>query len=780
MLKSNLLKPASFKPLSLAIASILLASAVSPVAFAQDVAPADEAAAPDTRTEAQKAADRRKAEQASQIEGVIVTGTRSPKSVEQIPGAISVVTPEEVAHTLAVTEDATAVLARTVPGYAESSQAMSNTGENLRGRVALRLFDGVPQGSPLREGTRNGTFTDMGVVGRIEVINGPSASEGIGGAGGVINYISKAPTEQGHETTLVARYSSQFNDDSAGWKLGLTHAYMDGDFDFIGSVARIERGISYDGDGRRVGMNTSGSVSDSTADNLFLKAGYNFGEDGVQRIQASYADFKIAGHGDYIQVEGCRYDPVFCPNPTTNTSERGSIAGSLAEFNDFRQFTIKYTHADVLGGNLTLDYYWADQAMRYLPENGDDKQIERVPAIGETTCTNPPLPCGPRIWEQSEIDSEKSGIRGNWAKADIFGVEGLELRVGLDIVRDEAQQRLALTDTVWVPPMDYKSFAPWMQASWDIGPVTISGGFRRQDDELSVEDYTTTYFRKNVFVEGGNVEYKENLKNLGAIWRIGGGFSVFAAYGEGFTLPNIGIPLRNINTPGQSVERIDGLEPIIFSNREFGFNWRGSRGSLAGSHYDSRSALGGSLSIDPATNDFILTRAPVEIKGYEFSGEWRFNDAWKATALYSHMDGKTSFWGTDPAGRWEAGGLNRPMGVLDLNPDKFGWSVNWKFMPNADVTLGATKLFSRDLSGSDVRDNGNGTTSSFSYSESTTGHTLFDLSANYQTANLGKFTLGVENLFDKFYVLSWSQVPGFQNYWAGRGRFTSLTWSYTF
>ena len=82
----------------------------------------------------------------------ITTGTRSAKAVDKIPGAITVVGKEEVQHTLAVTEDATAVLARTVPGYSESSQAMSNTGENLRGRIALRLFDGIPQGSPLREG----------------------------------------------------------------------------------------------------------------------------------------------------------------------------------------------------------------------------------------------------------------------------------------------------------------------------------------------------------------------------------------------------------------------------------------------------------------------------------------------------------------------------------------------------------------------------------------------------------------------------------------------------
>lgn len=749
------------KPLSAAIGSILLASAMSASVHAQETAPA-----PASETDATDEA--KKKEEVKTLGEVIVTGQRSPKAVDQIPGAITVISQEEVAHTLAVTEDATAVLSRTVPGYAESSQAMSNSGENLRGRIALRLFDGVPQGSPLREGTRNGTFTDMGVIGNIEVINGPSASEGIGGAGGVINYISRSPTKEGPETTIVARYSSQFEDDSSGWKLGLTHAYKSGDFDFIGSIARIERGISYDGDGRRIGMNTSGSVSDSTADNMFLKGGFNFGEDGVQRIQASYSNFKIKGHGDYIQVLGCR--PGTCADPITNTSERGSIFGSKAEFNDFEQFTVKYSHADVFGGTLVVDYYNADQAMRYLPENGNDKQIERVPDEGQTQCFNPSTPCGPRIFDQSEIDSKKHGWRTAWARPEAFGVEGLEIRVGVDLVYDEAQQRLALTDRVWVPPMEYDSTAFWTQASWEIGPVTLSGGFRRQDDELRVDDYTTTYFRNSVDVEGGNVQYKENLTNFGGIWRIGGGFSVFASYGEGFTLPNIGIPLRNINVPGLSVERIDDLFPIIFKNREIGFNWRGSRGSLAGSHYDSRSPFGASLVVDPATNDYILARAPVRIKGFEFSGDWRFSPTLKVTALYSHSAGMTSFYNGGP--------MVRPMGVADISPDKFGASLIWNYLPQGDLTFGVTRLADRSLHAREIRPS-NGTTVD-TFNEETTGHTLFDLSVNYKFEDMGKVTVGIENVFNKQYILAWSQVDFFQNYWAGRGRFTSVTYSYTF
>ena len=209
------------KPLSAAISAVLLASAMSP-AFAQDAGDA-----------------------ATNLDQVIVTGSRTPVAIEKVPGAVTLVTQEQVQRTLNLTEDATAVLARMVPGYSESSQAMSNSGETLRGRIALRLFDGVPQGSPLREGNRNGTFTDMGVIGRIEVINGPSAAEGIGGAGGVINYLSKNPEVDGHQTIISTRYGTQFKDNSDQSKIGVTHTFRGDATDFVISGAYIRFAVRF-------------------------------------------------------------------------------------------------------------------------------------------------------------------------------------------------------------------------------------------------------------------------------------------------------------------------------------------------------------------------------------------------------------------------------------------------------------------------------------------------------------------------------------------------------
>lgn len=713
-------------------AVLLLASAISS-AYAQQAAPAPAQAA--------SAAGAEKKEDPTRLEATIITGSRTAKAIDKIPGAITVVGKEEVAHTLAVTEDASAVLARSVPGYSESSQAMSNTGETLRGRIALRLFDGVPQGSPLREGGRNATFTDMGVIGRIEVINGPSASEGIGAAGGIINYISKVPSKPGNEFQLITRYTTQGHDDSDGYKVGLNFARKTDDYDLLVAASHIDRGMTYDSQPRRIGLNTSGSVADSKANNLFVKAGFDFGTDKSQRIQFSASQFKIEGNNQYRLVDGDR------DTGSTNTSERGAIPGSRAEFNDFKQYSLSYRHNDLLGGTFTADAYYADQAMRYPAENGEDRQDPLIAPLGQ-------------LWDQSEIYTKKKGLRTSWTRPDIFSVQGLEFRGGVDVVQDEAQQRLALTNRLWVPPMLYKSTAPYMQLSYDLGPLTLSGGYRREDGELSVEDYTTTYYRNRVAVKGGKLSYTAGLPNLGAVYRFNNEWSAFASMGKGFSLPNVGIPLRNINRPGQEVTGILDLQAIIVKNKEVGVNWRSRNASFGASVYDSRSDLGVSLSIDPITNDFIMNRAPVRIRGLEMSGDIRLAQDWKISALYSRILGTTTFTAGGP--------LDKRMGVNDVNPDKVGASINWKFSPQGDVTLGSTTLLSRNLN---IGKSGQ---------ERTRGYTLLDLSANYDLGRYGKLTGGVENLTNRFYILSWSQLAGYRNFWSGRGRVFSITHTLTF
>jgi iron complex outermembrane receptor protein len=712
-----------------ATAAALMLGGVAMPAWAQQADAQDGAAAAEEADENSK--------------DVIVTGNRAPKAVDKIAGAITVISPAELQRSLAITEDNTAVLAKTVPGYSESNQTLNTLGETMRGRTALYLFDGVPQSTPLRDGSRNATFTDMSTVEKIEVIGGASAAEGIGAAGGVINYISRRATRDGFHANIGGRLGSQFRDDSETWGIKGDIAYKGGAFDVFAAAAYVDRGMTYDAKGRRIGLSASSSLADSTQRNFFLKVGTDFGSAGVQRLEATGSYFKLASKGGYHYVAGSRATGL------PDTAEPGPLLVNgldvlREEFNEFIQGALTYTHTDLFGGNLVMTGYYAKQAMRFGGENSTDRQDPLIAPIGT-------------LVDQSEIRSEKYGLRTSYSRPN-FLIDGLEVRVGIDAVHDETEQRLALTNRVWVPPMKYTSFGPYAQLSWDIGAVTLSGGVRHENGTIKVDDYTTTFFRGRQAVKGGELKYKNTLLNGGVIVRLGHGFSAFASYSEGFTLPNVGIPLRNISTPGQSVaSTFDELQAVVFENKEVGVNWRGSWGSFGISRYNSYSKLGSTYGVDPVTLDFVLNRRPIRVKGWDVTAEVRPISQLRFNAVYSSLEGYTS-----PA-NFQSRPLNVQLGIVNIAPDKLNLSATWTPTDAVSLSFGMDKTFDRTVrTGQTV-------------TERTTGRTLFDLTAKYKMKDVGTVSLGVENLFNKYYFLAFSQIDFFQNYFAGRGRTVSLT-----
>ncbi len=669
----------------------------------------------------------------------VTTGSRSPKAVDQIPGAVTLVPQQEVLDSLLITEDVTAVLARTIPGYTESSQMMSSTGETLRGRTALRLFDGIPKTTPLRETDRSGSFTDLGIIGRIEVINGPSATEGIGAAGGIINYLSITPTKDGNETQLTLKYSSQGYSDSNDWKTGLTFTHKENNSDVVVGVSMADRGITHDANGRIIGMNQSGSLADTQEHNIFVKAGYNFGTNNMQRISLTVSSFNLAGKSNYSWSAGSRALGI------PDTAVRSSPLGAKSEFNNFNQYILSYNHNDLFGGILTLQAYKASQAMRFLTDNSTSKEDPAIAPLGQ-------------LIDQSEVNSQKEGIRSDWDRKDLF-ISGLELNIGLDMVTDRTEQKLALTNRTWVPPMKYISYAPFVQLSYNKGPVTISAGLRDENGKLDIKSWTSTWYNNRVFVTGGTLKYSNTLPNAGVVYRLPGGWSVFGSYSKGFSLPNVGIPLRNINKPNVTVAGLVSLQAIIADNKEGGLAWHGRKGGFSASYYESYSDFGSSLGVDPVTQDFVLLRNPVKIKGLEFSGEFKATKTLKFTSLFSHTVGTTSTTAGGP--------LNTRLGIINVGPDKLREAVAWAPLKPLSVAFGATTLLGHEIN-----------IGKSSY-EKIYGYTVYDLSGTYHT-KYGDFSVGVENLMNKFYILSFNQVDFFENYFAGRGRTVSGTYTIKF
>lgn len=71
----------------------------------------------------------------------------------------------------------------------------------MRGRPPLILIDGIAQNSANGFGFDLNTI-DLSAVERIEVVRGPSAAYGTGATGGIINIITRQPSEEQLENQI--------------------------------------------------------------------------------------------------------------------------------------------------------------------------------------------------------------------------------------------------------------------------------------------------------------------------------------------------------------------------------------------------------------------------------------------------------------------------------------------------------------------------------------------------------------------------------------------------
>lgn len=681
--------------------------------------------------------------QEESIKEVVVTATRNSKTVDKIPGAVSVISQKELEAQYLLADDPSAALATYIPGYAPSRQKMSSTGESLRGRNALILLDGVPQTNPLRGGMREGYVADTAIIERVEVINGASAMQGMGATGGIVNYITKSPKAEGTTQSVNVRLSSQLRHDSLDWKTGYTLQHKSGDFDLLAFGSIQQRGLGYDGQGRPLGIESvQGDTMDSQGTDLFFKIGKNFGE---QRLQLTLNRFRMEGDGDYKTV------PADFAKGIPTSAAAGTPPGAPPR-NKVETSSLEYRHNDLLGGSFSAQVFKQDFASLYGATNTSTFQDAAIAPKGT-------------LYDQSEVVADKYGAKLTFVRPNTV-VNGLEFTAGLDYLRDRTKQWLAGTGRTWVPTLDFTSLAPFAQLEYEFGPLTVRGGIRHEDAKLDVDTYTTLAAYGSRLVQGGERSFTKNVKNIGVVWRFSQNWSAFVSSAEGFGLPDVGLLLRAVNRPGQSVDKLFELEPIITRNNEIGVNWRGAMGSLGASFYDSRSKLGSVLRVD---SNLIghLDRVPTTVRGWEVSGEWRASKQLSAFGSFARTMGKTATTAGAP--------MDVELGARSQGPGKLVAGANWQFMPKANLRLQSTTLFDRDINiGRKVN--------TTDLEEHFNGYTLVDLAGSYDSP-WGKVGVGIENLADRQYIGYYPQSASSKDansYFAGRGRTLSVSLTRSF
>lgn len=649
------------------------------------------------------------------MEEIVISSSRIPTNTQSFAGSVSILDENAIEAQRAINPDIGAILGNAIPGMQTSSFDSNNRDASLRGRKPAVLIDGVPIGTPLRNGDNELRSIDSSAIGRIEVVRGSSALYGSDGAGGVINYVTRRPTPG----------DTEFHTE-AGTSVSLTHAgdslapfirqsVLGGSdkIDFIISGYAQFYQSSFDAEGDRVPPRGSGGAGiglpESDVYNFFGKTGLSMGEGG--RLELSLLHYNRRQNPTWKVQNG---NVVTGEKATSVPVEDGDVDGI--------DTGVKNTVGNMV---YTNDEIFSKTSFRGQAYYQKYKNIFEAVSAGIFGGVG-----------QSIIDSEKFGFRADfktdWDFADISW--------GADYSRDETQQVLA-DGRIWAPPMVLSAVAGFVHL--DV-PVTerlhMLGGIRHERSKITVDDYLSLF---GANVTGGKLDYSATLFDAGATYDLGGGFEAFAGFSQGFTVAEVGRILRDVREDTD----ILFLNPEAIKSNSYEIGLRGDFDTVRTSAviYRNTSEKGLELVPDPANLDagiLIPELSPERIWGIELTLDADLSDTMRAGGSFAWMSGYRD---SDGDGEYEA-----PLNGSRIAPEKVTAYMEYDFSDTWLVRLQALYSGNRN-----AFPGATGTRRQFEGRI----HDFFvlDLMTSLD-AGPGRLSIGVQNLLNNFYFPHQSQT----------------------
>jgi iron complex outermembrane receptor protein len=684
---------------------------------------------------------------------IIVTGARTVLPVTALPLTVDIIDRETLAQQVSISGSTVDAISALSPSFSPTRQKMSGAGETLRGRSPLFAINGIPQSTPIRDGSRDGYTIDPFFIDRVELIYGSNALQGIGATGGVVNQVTVGPPRQdGVSGRFLVQGSVDdgFSGDGFGGKLAGLVGRRGGAFDATVGGAYEKRGAFYDGDGRRIGVDgTQGEIQDSKSWSLFGRFGWQVGE--TTRIELLANHFELNGDGDYIVVVGDR------PTGRPTSSIKGDSPGDPPS-NNVDTLSLTLTDEDLFDGDLTAQLYY---------NKSEDVFGGPVPRVNDTF-QDPSIAPNGTLFDQSANESRKLGAKISYERKIVDGLTGT---LGFDALNDKTEQSLIQTGRSWVPPTEFISLAPFAQLNLALldDRVHLAGGVRWENDKLKVDDFhtlasttrTTTGFG-GVDVAGGSPSFRDLLVNGGVVVEPVEGVRAYAAYAEGYTIADVGRILRAIGTPNVDVDTFLDLEPVVSNNREIGLELKRGPFDARAAYFWSTSKNGSLLVLQDGV--FNVQRQRIEIQGLELNGTWHTPlKGLDLTAGYAHLKGRTD--GTPDDGIDK---VDIDLDGANISPDRLNLAASYSRGPFS-ARLQSQFYLEREFDGQPAENDFG-------------GYALVDAYARYAT-RFGAVSLSVMNLLDKQYITYNSDTTraGDNNlYFAGRGRTLTLGWTSDF
>ena len=226
----------------------------------------------------------------TEVEEVVVTGTRTVRSIADVPVRVEVIPEEEVEEKLLMTPSSVAMLLNESTGMRVQTTSASSNSANLRiqglsGRYTQLLTDGIPNFGGLSAGFSITQLPPLHLR-QVEVIKGATSTlYGPDAISGVVNFLTKNPPDEGSE------FSGLLNATTAkGYDAALFHSARPGETFGYTLFASGNTQESYDVDG-----DLFADIAGYDRISLSPKLQISIGADADARLSVGYLTEKRTG-----------------------------------------------------------------------------------------------------------------------------------------------------------------------------------------------------------------------------------------------------------------------------------------------------------------------------------------------------------------------------------------------------------------------------------------------------------------------------------------------------
>ena len=686
----------------------------------------------------------------TQLAPIVVTATRSAKSIADIAGTVYSIDQAEIEKQANAGRSTADIIGFLIPSLTPSSGTTSNYGMTMRGRAVQYMIDGVPQ-TGSRDSSRQLNSISPNSIERIEVVSGASSIYGAGATGGIINIITKKGSDDAlsFESKLGVTSGDNIRSDAMAYEAFQSVAFNQGNVSGYLGASYNKRGEFQDSHGERIGpevaqtdrqdtetVDVNGRLSWQFTDNQKLSFGAQY-----------YNDEQDSEYGpDY----GTGLAVLFGAEPTLNAVKGLDL--DTQPRTKRSNFNLQYEHQDVLGQILNAEAYYRSETGRFYP-SANYLAHAAIPSGGTYIVT------------QSETDIDVWGARLALQKAFDLGSRSLNLTYGVDYDFEQGSQTAqqynlgtfmasnGLTldpqnEYAFGPDVDTSKFGLFLQTQFDVTDhLNLQAGIRHEriDSEVQdsipyseamVADAIPTY--TPVALNGGTIKHDATLFNLGAVYHLTDAQQVFANFSQGSSLPDIQRMLRDV--PANFTVNSQTIDPIKVNNYELGWRVQAENGlnaSVTTFYNDSDK----SLKFGRPNYTIEVLDTDERVYGVEGNISYRLQPNWTVGGTMAYTRGQFK----NTAGKWQE------LDAIRVAPLKGTAFSEWQFNNDMSLRVQALAIGGTDKAKKDAVKYGSTVPAEIK------GFATMDVIANAK-AGPGTVGFGVYNVWNTDYKSVYSQA----------------------